>query len=410
VDNVTHTLVGALLAETAALRLRADRLPASSRRGALLFLLIGGSNVPDLDFLYARITPGKLGYLLHHRGHTHTIVGAVAGAALLLGLVVLWWRRRGIRAGRADWRWLVAAALVGPLLHLAMDATNDYGVHPFWPLDDHWYYGDSVFILEPLMWATAGPLLFVERFAPARALVALTLATALVLSWTVGIVLPLDAAVVTAVIAGMLVVGWRCSPRTSLHAGVALWLAVTAMFLVAGRVARSRLDALIASRWPAAAVLDRVTTPLPANPLCWMVTVAAVEDDRYVVRRALLSLWPAVVPAAACPRRGNEEATAPLAPVADAGVPELDWRGELRLGRAELVQLGARHCGVAAFLRFARVPYFTHRDGALVVGDLRYDREPDLGFAELELEDEPASCPRRVPPWIPPRADLLSGP
>jgi hypothetical protein len=41
-----------------------------------------------------------------------------------------------------------------------------------------------------------------------------------------------------------------------------------------------------------------------------------------------------------------------------------------------------------------------------VVGDLRYDRSPGLDFSDLPL-DRAALCPKRVPPWIPPRSDLF---
>jgi inner membrane protein len=102
-----------------------------------------------------------------------------------------------------------------------------------------------------------------------------------------------------------------------------------------------------------------------------------------------------------------EQATAPLAATAVAGAADWHWRGELRMRRAELAALALRHCEVAAFLRFARVPFILRRERALVVGDLRYDREPQLGFAELELDEPPHACPRAVPPWLPPRGELL---
>jgi inner membrane protein len=44
-----------------------------------------------------------------------------------------------------------------------------------------------------------------------------------------------------------------------------------------------------------------------------------------------------------------------------------------------------------------------------VVGDLRYDREPELGFAEVEVGPSADECPRFRPPWVPPREDLLDG-
>lgn len=58
-------------------------------------------------------------------------------------------------------------------------------------------------------------------------------------------------------------------------------------------------------------------------------------------------------------------------------------------------------------LRFVRVPIWA-ADGAdaLDVGDLRY-ASGSGGFAELRLAVRPARCPGRVPPWVPPRADLV---
>jgi hypothetical protein len=41
------------------------------------------------------------------------------------------------------------------------------------------------------------------------------------------------------------------------------------------------------------------------------------------------------------------------------------------------------------------------------MGDLRYDREPELGFAEVELTEASRACRTAVPPWDAPRADLL---
>ena len=43
----------------------------------------------------------------------------------------------------------------------------------------------------------------------------------------------------------------------------------------------------------------------------------------------------------------------------------------------------------------------------LVIGDLRYDRENGLGFSEIEVDSDAEPCPTLVPPWVPPRADLL---
>jgi len=52
------------------------------------------------------------------------------------------------------------------------------------------------------------------------------------------------------------------------------------------------------------------------------------------------------------------------------------------------------------------VPWTLKREDDWIIGDLRYDREPELGFAELELKRISSVCPPSAP-WLPPRSDLL---
>ena len=98
--------------------------------------LVVGSNLPDADLLYSSVGGGPLTYVLQHRGYTHTLVGALCGAALLWFACLLWLRYRHLRATAVEQTWIAAAGVTGVLLHLAMDYTNSYGVHPFWPFWD----------------------------------------------------------------------------------------------------------------------------------------------------------------------------------------------------------------------------------------------------------------------------------
>ena len=91
--------------------------------------------------------------------------------------------------------------------------------------------------------------------------------------------------------------------------------------------------------------------------------------------------------------------------VADSA--ELQWYGEIATGLDRLRQRVAADCEAAAAMRFIRVPWLAAVGEDTVLGDLRYDREKELGFAEVALRDPPGPCPRWVPDWRPPRADLL---
>ncbi len=406
---MTHSLIGVLAGESCARGIGAlpTGLPASTRRNTLVWLVGIGSNLPDADFVYPAFSGDKLDYLLQHRGYTHTIAGALLLGALLLGATEVVLRWRGLAPRGAD-RALFGAGVVGALLlHLAMDYTNSYGVHPFWPIDERWRYGDSVFIVEPLLWAAAAPLAFTLRTRTARLAVGLALLTAIALSLVSGLVPRPFAFVLIALIATMLLLSRLLSPGVALTAGIALWLAVTGIVVAAGHVAAERARGIARERFAQAPLMDVVLTPLPVDPVCWEALLLQREAARYVARRAMLSLAPEWLPAARCPARWLQNpSTAPLAPVPAPTERGVAWYGEFSMPLDALAAVDAGNCRAAAFLRFARAPFLANVRGAPVVGDLRFDRGPRLSFAELDLAAR-RPCPRHLPPWEPPRQDLL---
>src|SRR5688500_9946104 len=112
------------------------------------------ANLPDIDLVYSGITPSPIGYLLHHRGHTHTVMGVVALAIVLVFAYRFLPSVSNMRlSGHVRFWLLIAIALAS---HLLLDILNSYGVHPFYPFDNTWYFGDSVFILEPSLWLILG--------------------------------------------------------------------------------------------------------------------------------------------------------------------------------------------------------------------------------------------------------------
>ena len=124
---MTHGLAGLLIADVAEQSLTRRGLSVGTRlRRALSVLGIVAAEFPDSDLIYSGpvLDMGALGYLLHHRGHTHTIVWALV-SAVLLWLVARWWvQRTGEQLSRAASTTLLVVALVGTLSHLLLDFTN----------------------------------------------------------------------------------------------------------------------------------------------------------------------------------------------------------------------------------------------------------------------------------------------
>ncbi len=410
-DNVTHTLIGVLVGEAAAhlTKPSPNGLSQTQRRSLFVTTMAIGSNLPDLDFLYSTLTGSKLDYLLHHRGHTHTFVVAVLIAGIVWLGYELWARRRALTMARSDRIALIGLALLAPVLHIFMDMANNYGVHPWWPFDNRWTYGDSVFIVEPLLWAAAAPTLFLLRTRLARALVGLVLIAGIALTFLTGMV-PIPIAVAyTALVAALVYAGMKLEPRTAVIIGLSVWIGTTAGFIYMSHRAGARVDTLAARLFPNAHSFDHVLTPMPVNPICWELILVQEEAGALVLRRAMLSMAPNWIPAAHCPGRSLDiPITAPLQAVAAPDSRELQWHGEVRSDIDTLLGTWRENCRVEALMRFVRAPWLARIEGdGLVIGDLRYDRENGLGFSEIEVDSDAEPCPTLVPPWVPPRADLL---
>jgi inner membrane protein len=418
VDNITHTLIGVVLAELALPR----ETTATARR---LFLAAGAiaANAPDLDLVYVGITPFPLGYLLHHRGHTHTLIGVIAQVvliALACQLAPRLLKRPDVwrAVSRARLWGLIAVALVS---HVALDACNSYGVHPFYPLDSRWYFGDALFIFEPWLWLVLS--LTVALNVRRRAIRALVMAPMAALLVALAFVSVISGATLAALMVSGLALGWwmrSWTPRARAATAVAAVVLFVAAMSAASATARANTRELMAAdrRDTRGEIVDIALTPDPAMPLCW--TVIAIERDReagtVVTRRGTLSLraaWQS-------PERCASHRLIGLRPTRRVGDGRLVWSEEIRQPLAALRDLAARDCWVAAWLQFGRAPML--RDDRIF--DLRFEG-PRGNFTTMTLRqppvvapstapsrasdrnDAPASpCPANVTSWAMPRADL----
>ena len=72
-------------------------------------------------------------------------------------------RRRTPGAAPAAAAALLLLATIGVLSHPMLDWLNTYGIRLLMPFSDHWFRGDSVFIIDPYLWAVLGASLLAAR-------------------------------------------------------------------------------------------------------------------------------------------------------------------------------------------------------------------------------------------------------
>jgi inner membrane protein len=138
VDNLTHTLVGAALAEA-----------GLKRRTALgVATLMIGANFPDIDVAAVPLGVG----IEVRRGVTHGFLALGVLPFVLAGIMWLWdsqvRRRRDRGAAPADFRQLVILAAISIATHPTLDFMNTYGMRWLMPFVDKWYYADGLFIID----------------------------------------------------------------------------------------------------------------------------------------------------------------------------------------------------------------------------------------------------------------------
>lgn len=411
-DNVTHTLAGLLLAESASqLRLRLTGVESSPRfRTTAAVVGAIAANFPDSDLLYTGIGADRLSYMLQHRGYTHTVVVAVLSAFLLWALTIAWWRWRArANPDRADSTWTLGLVMTCMLSHLALDWTNSYGVHLFWPFDNRWRYGDFVFIIEPWLWVVSIPaLFFASQRRLSRVLLSLALGAVLAVAWRVSFVSTGTAIALTAGSVISIFVSRALLPGPRAGMAVAGWVLVTLVMAAGATAARLATLQAMRSADMTSQILDVVVSPLPANPFC--ASVITVERSRrsYRVMTARVSAAPNMTPASLC--RSRDDAAPAFVKSSRPSTAAVQWDREWSAPAIELRVLARESCPARAALRFLRVPvWIATRDSSMILGDARYGGGSGSSFSDVTVPSRSAACPAGIPPWTPPRTDVIGG-
>jgi inner membrane protein len=363
-ENLCHTLAGAVLAKTGLERVTPLALPT----------LLIGANLPDID-LVTRLD-GPVAYLQHHRGITHSLVGVI-GLAVLLALLMLavdrWgWQRLRKKPERARLGGLLIVSLIGVTSHPLLDYTNSYGIRPFLPWNDQWYYGDLVFIVDPWLWLILGGAVFWLTSQTREQLMGwgllwgfmslIVLGAHIALTWQRQP--PLGLAWLWLMLLGIIVLArWRGIQRYGAKLAVGSLIVTAgywAMLAVAHTMALRHIEA--ASRLVSAgeATARHAALPRPATPLMWDGLFETSQEVFYGV-------------------------------VSITSGHERNWSVKRFPKRLDdpLVRQAINTCAGATMLTFARYPFAEverHENGStIILRDARYERKQKSGFAVMTI-------------------------
>lgn len=325
-DNVTHSLVGAALAETGLKRIT----PLGSAT------LIVAANVPDVDVV--SLAFGPFAYLKWHRGITHSLIGFPI-VALLFALCMYMAGRIAYRRGKlpspARFAPLLLLSFIGTVTHPLLDFTNSYGWRPFLPFNDEWHYIDLTFVADPWIWLALGATVFFARANTLSAIVfwisgAVIAAAVIVLS---GVNPMIKVIWITAACAIAAMRYFKLDEKATRELNIAgvsavvLYIVVLAILHVTA-LFRAAEAAQVAVA-PSKQVVEISALPSEANPLKWRAFVST-EDGYQVADLSLLG-------------SGNDPSATFEA------FPRLD-------GPQNALDAAGTHPDVGTFLRFARYP------------------------------------------------------
>ena len=368
-DPLAHTLFGATMAE-AGLKRKTALATAT---------LIIGANIPDVDALAMLVSDDYA--LLVRRGWTHGILALLLWPFLLTGmmlgidrLIEKRMHRIGKKREGPPMRPLVllGIAFLGVWSHPFLDWLNTYGVRLLMPFDDSWFYGDTLFIIDPWFWLLAGAGVVLARSESWKSISGWillgTATTALILSTEF---VPLSLKLVwLAGIASILFVRWSGRYRGATQPIVFALFSTLLLyigFMIAGSAltthhARAQLND------KGIEVIQVMANPLPARVL--LRTGIAATDTHYYrftlnwMRPDSFELWGDPIP-----------------------IEEPD----------HIIQTALNAPDLRGMMNWIRFPYYESRqtdDGwHVIIRDIRYvqpeqDTAMGIGMAVVELDEE----------------------
>ncbi len=300
-EPLAHLMVGGCLGESGLKRQTPLAMAA----------LVAGSMLPDVEGVCYLAGADVAFY--YRRGLTHGVLALVVLPLALTGLLLLYdrlWRRsRHPGALPAKPGRLLALSFLAVASHPFLDWLNNYGVRLLMPFSGHWFYGDTLFIVDPWIWIVAGAAVVLtasRRHALTALWFAIGLATSVLILRNALVPFPSRVFWSVAVVAIVLARARTRQPLGIRTAGVALGLTglYIALMFAGSRVAERQARAFGEGQgWT---ISQAVSVPVATNPFSREVIVET--PDRYFFVRVDWPSGPAEAsPAGSLPRREPDE-------------------------------------------------------------------------------------------------------
>ena len=128
--------------------------------------LIVANNLPDVDVAVFATDTLAMSF---RRGWTHGVLAQATLPIALTAIVIACDRvfRRNA-AERVRPREILLLSYVGVICHVFLDFLNSYGVRLLMPFSETWYYGDALYVVDPIMYVALGAGWLLARRRGAR--------------------------------------------------------------------------------------------------------------------------------------------------------------------------------------------------------------------------------------------------
>lgn len=126
----------------------------ASRTPLGMTTLIVANNLPDIDVAVFATDTLAMSF---RRGWTHGVLAQAVLPIAFTALVVACDRLfRRHAAERVKPREILLLSYVGVVCHVFLDLLNSYGVRLLMPFSERWFYGDALYIVDPIMYVALG--------------------------------------------------------------------------------------------------------------------------------------------------------------------------------------------------------------------------------------------------------------